>query len=511
MTSMIARCSHSRSTRARAIERTCRARARGVGRVVRVARAGRRLTFVDVTLVGDDDECSSSMTNECVLYAKCEMEVSRAVRRGATIELEYEVCARDELGGRRSGTYARCVDIVVLASAPSASVANASKDMVQKFVSSRVGEGKEMHGVKLVDAKSGKRSSMTEFGICKVVLGGGTCGDERCGKRHEISVEEMERVRESRERAMARSRAAIAKEKNAEDPHGDASKESKAVSDRLFAKWCVETFHLTERSVVADVAGGSGTLSFEFHVAHGVGAILVEPRCVSLSPRQRSTWNNLRRRGARPDADERARLAWLRSEIWIATADEQKDERERAHAQRLLAYTDAGSTEDVEAVDAGVPPLDPAELEKPPTDVFPREIPSLVRALTTSTSEDAERVFVAPFTHIRHCLWTLDSGVGRFLAAANPSLIVGMHSDQATEAIVDVALRLNVPFAVVPCCVHASTFPHRTLADGSPVNTYAEFIDYLLAKSPNIRKTFLPFKGRNQIIYYTPPLYATTL
>ena len=36
-----------------------------------------------------------------------------------------------------------------------------------------------------------------------------------------------------------------------------------------------------------------------------------------------------------------------------------------------------------------------------------------------------------------------------------------MHPDQATEPIVDLALRLGVPFAVVPCCVYPGLFPFR--------------------------------------------------
>ena len=43
----------------------------------------------------------------------------------------------------------------------------------------------------------------------------------------------------------------------------------------------------------------------------------------------------------------------------------------------------------------------------------------------------------------------------------NATLILGMHSDQATEWIVDFALRYRVRFAVVPCCVCPTLFPNR--------------------------------------------------
>ena len=35
----------------------------------------------------------------------------------------------------------------------------------------------------------------------------------------------------------------------------------------------------------------------------------------------------------------------------------------------------------------------------------------------------------------------------------NCSLIIGLHPDQATEPIVELALSLNVPFAIIPWCV----------------------------------------------------------
>jgi hypothetical protein len=41
------------------------------------------------------------------------------------------------------------------------------------------------------------------------------------------------------------------------------------------------------------------------------------------------------------------------------------------------------------------------------------------------------------------------------------SAVVGLHSDHATEWIVDFALKFRIPFAVVPCCVCPTLFPER--------------------------------------------------
>ena len=63
------------------------------------------------------------------------------------------------------------------------------------------------------------------------------------------------------------------------------------------------------------------------------------------------------------------------------------------------------------------------------------------------------------------------------------SAVVGLHSDHATEWIVDFALERGIPFAVVPCCVCPGSFPHRRLR-GAPVSTHDDFVEYLVSKAP---------------------------
>ena len=124
------------------------------------------------------------------------------------------------------------------------------------------------------------------------------------------------------------------------------------------------------------------------------------------------------------------------------------------------------------------------------------------------------------------------------------SLFVGMHSDQATESIVDFALSVGKPFAVVPCCVFPKLFADRRLvstnccpcaltltckvcvsapsapqstspesgvtvsgeikSDITEVVSYEEFIHYLMQKSPKILSSSLPFKGRHIVLYTMP-------
>jgi len=74
----------------------------------------------------------------------------------------------------------------------------------------------------------------------------------------------------------------------------------------------------------------------------------------------------------------------------------------------------------------------------------------------------------------------------------NCTLIIGMHPDEATEEIVDMALFLKKPFAVVPCCV----FPKS----GEKMSC-KKWHEYLKSKSPHIHEAYLNFVGRNHVLY----------
>ncbi|OQS03455.1 hypothetical protein THRCLA_04239 [Thraustotheca clavata] len=82
----------------------------------------------------------------------------------------------------------------------------------------------------------------------------------------------------------------------------------------------------------------------------------------------------------------------------------------------------------------------------------------------------------------------------------NCSAIVGMHPDEATEVIVNTSLSLNKPFAVVPCCVMSRLFPDR-VCNNEKIASYNDFVAYLKSKDPRIQSTFLPFEGKNQVVF----------
>jgi hypothetical protein len=84
------------------------------------------------------------------------------------------------------------------------------------------------------------------------------------------------------------------------------------------------------------------------------------------------------------------------------------------------------------------------------------------------------------------------------------SMLVGLHPDQPTEAIIDVALALNKPFAVVPCCVFPSLFKDRRNAAGRHVVGYVGLVRYLKAKDPRIESVRLGFQGRDRVLFFRP-------
>lgn len=129
-------------------------------------------------------------------------------------------------------------------------------------------------------------------------------------------------------------------------------------------------------------------------------------------------------------------------------------------------------------------------------------------------SRDAKRILKAGAPHPRlvakffNTTTFLEDDDSRQLLG-NAQLCVGLHPDECTEDILDVALQCNKPIAIVPCCVFTGFFPLRRVRDAKtghdvPVQTYEQFLDYLMAKDEKLQKANLPFEGRNVVIYRLP-------
>ena len=97
----------------------------------------------------------------------------------------------------------------------------------------------------------------------------------------------------------------------------------------------------------------------------------------------------------------------------------------------------------------------------------------------------------------QHIQGTFDSSF-RLPNDGSKPIIVGMHPDQATERIVDVALTNKLSFAIVPCCV----FPVGASKQDKTMS-FDAWCKYLCDKADDIKSDFLNFTGANRVIYRT--------
>jgi hypothetical protein len=85
-----------------------------------------------------------------------------------------------------------------------------------------------------------------------------------------------------------------------------------------------------------------------------------------------------------------------------------------------------------------------------------------------------------------------------------PAALLGLHPDEATDAIAETGLRLRVPFAVVPCCVFHSLFPDRRRRTGQHVTSYNGLVLYLSELDERIVRCSLPLEGANIGLWFVP-------
>ena len=85
------------------------------------------------------------------------------------------------------------------------------------------------------------------------------------------------------------------------------------------------------------------------------------------------------------------------------------------------------------------------------------------------------------------------------------SALVALHPDEATGEVVMRAVEHRIPFVVVPCCVFARLFPNRRTPDDRPVSSYEDLLDFLQSMDPSIKRTRLPFGGKNIALWSVFP------
>lgn len=233
--------------------------------------------------------------------------------------------------------------------------------------------------------------------------------------------------------------------------HSSQKRKQKKVRASHFAEWLISTFgkEFLLTGGVWDVAGGKGEVGLAL-AQEGIPATVIDPMPVRLS--EYKTKHFLSQRGY-PSFTPPPTFS---SSAFLT--DNVKEKRQWLHSKGCLR--------------------------------FPEEV--ILSSLSTLPLRQCQELFNEEFLSCRMEEWK------------HCSMIIGLHPDEATEPIIDMALRYDKPMAVVPCCVFPLSNPHRRTTEGRPVREYEDFISYLLAKDPSLQLQVLPdVPGRNIVIYRT--------
>ena len=279
---------------------------------------------------------------------------------------------------------------------------------------------------------------------------------------------------------------------------------------KTFAGFLLETYSLDSGCLVLDVAGGGGELSWRLALL-GVPSCVVDPRFVAFS--SKTTQKILSGRSAphickcalgRSSAQHHPTCA--ADPASVASSTSTPSSSEGIGPQDDQSNSSAAD----DCATRSAPPSTSSAITSPIAGQMDRRDwlhPKALERALRSNGARTERELAA------FCGLPLSSVTAPFaadfperhstlFAAGSRQVLVGLHADQATEALVDVALRLELPFAVVPCCVFASASPGRVLPSGEAVESHEQFVEYLQLKHPSIRRLSLDGLGRRNVILY---------
>ena len=95
----------------------------------------------------------------------------------------------------------------------------------------------------------------------------------------------------------------------------------------------------------------------------------------------------------------------------------------------------------------------------------------------------------------------IDYKYGLFKDGSQYDLLVGMHPDEATDVIIVEAVKNNIPFVVVPCCVK----PTAKIFNGQhKFNVWVEHLKRLVPNTYNLIETNLKMQGKSLVLTGIP-------
>ncbi len=279
-----------------------------------------------------------------------------------------------------------------------------------------------------------------------------------------------------------------------------------------FRRFLVDTFgieKLREGGGVLDVAGGAGTLSYELLHLNGVQSTIADPRRPCFKRAQKTVAHRRRQNQISLGGPSSLRRYDNALPTEAASLSAPPGDAFPAWAQVWFGRW-------LWDVPNGAPP------GSPPKNLFSKDIKEVdswdhtrddVRSGKIEDSKSGPREHREAQTRGKESLagavdHPSSSSVlqplrheGISQALAECSVVIGLHPDGATDAIVDFALEHGKPFALLPCCVYRKQFPDRRVPSGGTVKTYEELLDHLQARCDGIQRASLGFEGRDVVLY----------
>lgn len=271
----------------------------------------------------------------------------------------------------------------------------------------------------------------------------------------------------------------------------------------VLIKFVLETFGvetLQQGAGVLDVAGGLGQVGFQLLNLCGVETAVVDPRKPNLVSCVRKFEKGMMHRNRASEAFiTRSRNDGMLQLGWIQLYVDQPllDATLAHHAANNAVTSDKKDLKGLENIELA-PLLQSVKARLQQALEEASRLSWDSKGLHQGDAEQDDN----PYKSLAENSVKIFSDVDEILQKFSQcSCLVGMHPDQATEFIVDLALALNKPFAVVPCCVYSNLFPKRVGPTGSPIRSYDDFCDFLQAKDPSIKRATLAFDGRNTVLF----------
>lgn len=272
----------------------------------------------------------------------------------------------------------------------------------------------------------------------------------------------------------------------------------KSKHNLVFTRWLVQTFGRDRLrggynccsdsddrgcgSGVCDIAGGRGLIGLELALTYDIPAVLIEPKPFRPNSSYKKRIKKWQKKRLEKDLDAERHFSP------DAEGDIIGVQHDMPTSCSKVASTSSTSSS---AVGEHLLPVPLVHLQE--------EFHGIGRSRCCNSSSDNSS---SNCSSNCSCDSSSNSSEAVVKAVVASAVLVAMHPDQATGDVLQAALQLDKPFAIVPCCVFSRIFQDRLTPSGQVVQTYEELCDWIQEQGGGkIQRATLPFHGRNVVLY----------